>query len=122
MRAYGTVQDVTDQKTMELELIHLERIRAVGELSAGVSHNLNNILTAVTLPAQMLKRQIVDPMQLENVGIIIEASIRAKDLVHRLHLSTRGLEEKDLLCLPKVTKGIATGYVIGQIHIQHDFV
>lgn len=45
------LEDITARKQMEQELIHLERLRAVGELSAGVSHNLNNILTNVMGPA-----------------------------------------------------------------------
>jgi two-component system, cell cycle sensor histidine kinase and response regulator CckA len=88
--------DVTERKRTEKELIHLERLRAVGELSAGVSHNLNNILTNVLGPAQLLKRKTDDPELLLEVDSIVTSAIRARDLVHDLHRSVRTPEEKSL--------------------------
>ncbi|MBT4138565.1 MAG: hybrid sensor histidine kinase/response regulator [Candidatus Latescibacteria bacterium] len=44
----------------------------------------------------MLKEEIADPEQLELIEVIFESSLRAKDLVHRLHLSTRGVEDKSI--------------------------
>ena len=89
----GMGQDITEGKRMEQELIHTQRLRAVGELSAGVSHNLNNILTSVLGPAQLLKRRIEDPKAVEDVDDIIAGAIRARDLVRRLHTSVKGMKE-----------------------------
>ena len=89
----GTAFDITQRKQMERELIRLERLRALGEMSAGVSHNLNNILTSALGPAQLLQRMTGDPDILQEVNDIIASTRRARDLVHRLHLSTRGVEE-----------------------------
>lgn len=77
--------------------IRLERLRAVGELSAGVSHNLNNILSSVLGPAQLLKRMTDDSDILRETEDIISSARQARDLVHRLHLSVRGVEEDKLL-------------------------
>ena len=96
LKLLGTIQDITERKQMEQERIRLQRLRAAGALSAGVSHNLNNILVGILGPAEMLKMQIHDPDLLEDVDDIIAAGTRARDLVHRLHLSTRGLEEETL--------------------------
>ena len=92
----GSVHDITERKHMEQELIRLERLRAVGELSAGVSHNLNNILTNVLGPAQLLKRKTDDPEILREVDDIVTSAVRARDLVHELHLSVRTEEEESL--------------------------
>lgn len=89
-------RDITEHKQMEQELIRLERLRAVGELSAGVSHNLNNILTSVLGPAQLLKRKTDDPELLREVDDIVTSAVRARDLVHQLHLSVRNIEEEPL--------------------------
>ena len=88
--------DITECKRMEAELIRLERLRALGEMSAGVSHNLNNILTSVLGPAQILQRISDDPQVRREAESIIAATRRARDLVHRLHLSTRGVAEDEL--------------------------
>ena len=93
-------RDITERKQMEEELIRTQRLRASGELSAGISHNLNNILTGVLMPAQFLKLKIDDPEILEDVDDIIAAGLRAKDLAHRLHMSVRGIEEGKLQSIP----------------------
>jgi PAS domain S-box-containing protein len=87
---------IQDNRRMVEELIRTQRLRASGELSAGVSHNLNNILTGVLVPAQLLKLKTDDPELRQEVDEIITYGQRARDLVHRLHLSVRGLEEDTL--------------------------
>jgi signal transduction histidine kinase/DNA-binding response OmpR family regulator len=81
--------DVTERRKMEEELIRTQRLRAVNELSAGISHNLNNILTSILGPAQLLRRMTDDPDLLTEIDDIAASANRAKELVHRLHLSTR---------------------------------
>ena len=92
----GNIRDITERKQVEQELIRLERLRAVGELSAGVSHNLNNILTNVLGPAQLLKRKTDDPEILLEVDDIVTSAVRARDLVHELHQSVRTDGEEPL--------------------------
>ena len=84
-------QDGTQRRQMEQELIRMERLHALGEMSAGVSHNLNNILTSVLGPAQILLRTTKDRDMRFGIEGIISAARRARDLVHHLHLSTRGV-------------------------------
>ena len=93
----GILQDITERKQFEMERVRIERLGALGELSAGVSHNLNNILSGVLLPAQFLTYRTKDAEILEEVKAIISAGERAQDLVHRLHLSTKGVDDETLL-------------------------
>ena len=74
----------------ELELVRLERHRALGEMAAGISHNLNNILTGVVGPAQLLKQFSEDATVHKEADQIIKAGERAMDLVYRLYRSARG--------------------------------
>jgi PAS domain S-box-containing protein len=96
----GITLDITENKQMERELIRLERLRAVGELSAGVSHNLNNILTNILGPAQILQRKTDDPELLREIDDIEISARRARDLVHELHLSVRNVKEESLHPVP----------------------
>ena len=89
-------QDVTDRQQLEQEVIHLERMRVSGELAAGVSHNLNNMLTAVLGPAQLLLRKSDDPMIRREADAILHAGRRARDLVTRLDLAVRAGRETPL--------------------------
>ena len=88
----GLNLDISERRKTEQELIRLERMRASGELSAGVSHNLNNILTSVLGPAQLLKRMTDDPKLLREIEDIVASATRAKDLVRNLHQSARTVE------------------------------
>ncbi len=49
----GVVLDLTEQKKAEQVILESERLRAVGELAAGVAHNFNNLLQAVIGGAQL---------------------------------------------------------------------
>ena len=92
--------DATEQKRLEEELVRTERLRAVGELSAGVSHNLNNMLVSILGPAQLLRRKSDDPDVLREADEIIVGARRARDLVHRLNLAVRGEVEKETVPVP----------------------
>lgn len=86
--------DVTERKRTEQEFLRLERLRALGEISAGISHNLNNLLVGILGPAQTLEKRVDDPRVLELAGDIVTSARRAKELVRRLHQAVRGGEEE----------------------------
>lgn len=90
--------DITETKRLEQELIRMERLRALGELAAGLTHNLNNLLTTVLLPAQLLQGLLADPAALEEVETIIRSAQRASDLLRRFYLSVHGGEAES--CQP----------------------
>jgi len=94
------VRDITERKQLEQEMLRLERLRAVGELAAGVSHNLNNMLVSVLGPAQLLKRKTDDPELLGEADHIIAGARRARDLVQRLNRAVRDEEESELVPVP----------------------
>ncbi|MEW6750332.1 MAG: ATP-binding protein [Candidatus Latescibacterota bacterium] len=81
---------------MERELVRVERLRAVGELAAGISHNLNNLLTGILGPAQLLGRMTTDPELLREVHDITTSGLRARDLVQRLQRSVRRMADERL--------------------------
>lgn len=88
--------EMTERKQAEQELVRTQRLRAVGELAAGVSHNLNNIITGIWGPAQLIKRTSRDTNVLQYVEHINTFAERAADLVTKLHQTTRVAEETEL--------------------------
>ena len=94
------LSDITAHRQLERELVQLERLRAVGELAAGVSHNLNNMLCTMLGPAQLILRFSDDPEVYREAEEILDSARRAQELVHRLNLSVRGVAEGQLEAVP----------------------
>ncbi|HOW89273.1 MAG TPA: ATP-binding protein, partial [Elusimicrobiales bacterium] len=50
------IRDLTDQRRMQAQLVKTEKLSAVGQLIAGIAHELNNPLTAVVGYAELVGR------------------------------------------------------------------
>ncbi|MCP4537515.1 MAG: response regulator [Chloroflexi bacterium] len=67
------------------QLLEQERLAAVGQLSAGIAHEFNNILAAIILTAQMgLREPDLSPELVDDFGIIVAESRRAADLTQQM--------------------------------------
>lgn len=87
-------QDVTEKHHLETELIQSEKLAAVGQLAAGVAHEINNPLAAVIANAQILMQDLPknETDWIESVKLIETAGQRAGNVVKNL----LGLARKEL--------------------------
>jgi signal transduction histidine kinase/CheY-like chemotaxis protein len=73
-------KDVTD-----LQLLQAHKMEAVGQLTGGVAHDLNNILTVITGTIEILSEAFADrPELLAITRMIDDAAARGADLTQRL--------------------------------------
>ncbi len=91
------LRDVTDKKKTKEEkeriqdqLIHAQKMEAVGTLAGGVAHDFNNMLTAIQGFAELSLMQVTpaDPIY-RNLKQIHRTSLRAADVVRQLLLFSR---------------------------------
>ena len=66
-------RDVTDLKRLEEQLIQAEKLAAMGQMLAGVAHELNNPLTAILGVTELLRERVASD----------ESSKRQLELTHR---------------------------------------
>jgi PAS domain S-box-containing protein len=79
------MRDVTEQKMMQSQLIHAEKLSVVGRLVSGVAHEINNPLTAVVGYSELLSKDQDVPGHLrEDLQYIFENAIRCRDIVGNL--------------------------------------
>jgi two-component system NtrC family sensor kinase len=84
-RAVVVWQDRTEERRLENSLMQAGKLAAIGQLAAGVAHEINNPLTAIKANAQMLQMVIpVDDENYEAVELISQASERAEKVVRGL--------------------------------------
>ena len=85
----AVLRDLTHRKRTEEERVRTQRLRASGELAAGIGHNLNNILVGILSPAQRLLEGGAEGTR-RDAKLILAAAERARDLVRRLNRSATG--------------------------------
>jgi PAS domain S-box-containing protein len=86
--AMGIGRDVTELRNLESDLRHAHKMQAIGQLTAGVAHNFNNLLTAI-LPNLELAAT-APPAQARAHRRDAEAAARtAAEMVHQLMLFAR---------------------------------
>ncbi|QDU10497.1 Sensor protein FixL [Gimesia aquarii] len=91
---YGTVQDVTERyeanrmaQEYRDELAHASRLAVMGELAAGISHELNQPLTAISNYSSSMKILLEQGQDVTELLSKIEAqSLRSGEIVRRLKL------------------------------------
>jgi signal transduction histidine kinase/DNA-binding response OmpR family regulator len=82
---FGSLQDVTDHKTLEEQLAQAQKMEAVGQLTGGVAHDFNNLLTIVMGNADMLIRRTDDESPiLPKLQAIRQAAERGQALNRQL--------------------------------------
>ncbi|MFH1680751.1 MAG: ATP-binding protein [Candidatus Eisenbacteria bacterium] len=74
-------QDLTDVRKMEEHVRHVDRLAAIGELSAGIAHEIRNPLATISGSIQVLQGDL--PVEGENCRLL-ELIVRESDRLHRI--------------------------------------
>lgn len=81
----GIVQDITERKQLEKQLLQAQKLEGIGRLAGGIAHDFNNILTSIIGYVGLINIKIpVDDPCRDYVKQILKASDRATTLVQQL--------------------------------------
>jgi Na+/proline symporter/signal transduction histidine kinase len=102
--------DQSEQKTLEGQLMHSQRLVAIGGLAAGVAHEIGNPITGIDCLAQDMKYETDNPVVLEMAGQIREQASRVTKIVQSMmnfaHSGKQGGKEKTAEHIPHALRKI----------------
>ncbi len=89
----GIARDITEQKKVENQLQQAQKMQAIGNLVAGVAHDLNNVLSGlVSYPEMLLLELPMDSPLRPKIAIIQRSGQKAASMVQDLlTLARRGV-------------------------------
>jgi len=82
--ALGNARAFEELAQAQARLLHSERVNALGQMAAGVAHELNNPLTAVMGHAELLLTGELDAQQREDAAGVLENSARCRTIIDDL--------------------------------------
>lgn len=78
-------KDITDQKRVENQIQKTEKLASLGQLAAGVAHEINNPLGVILCYTDLLKRQMKElPQELSDVATIEKHALNCQRIVSDL--------------------------------------
>jgi PAS domain S-box-containing protein len=81
----GVQRDITEELKLRDQLVHSERLSAVGELVAGVAHEINNPLqTIVGCVELLIEERKATGQQLQDLQLVRQEAARAGQIVRNL--------------------------------------
>jgi signal transduction histidine kinase/DNA-binding response OmpR family regulator len=71
------------------QLVKTERLRALGEMAAGVAHDFNNLLSVILGRAELMLRRVREPSMIRDLEAVRRAAQDGADTVRRIQEFTR---------------------------------
>ena len=80
----GVERDITDELNLRDQLVHTERLSAIGELVAGVAHEINNPLQTIIGCVELMIEQERPPEDSRDLEVVRQEATRAGQIVRNL--------------------------------------
>jgi PAS domain S-box-containing protein len=90
-----------EKRQLQAQLLHAQKLEAIGTLAGGIAHDFNNILAAVIGYADMAKEEVQEGTSLaRDLNQVLKAGHRAKDLVKQILAFSRQADHEPISFYP----------------------
>jgi PAS domain S-box-containing protein len=89
-RCVGVAEDITESKKLQEQFFRAQRMEAVGTLSGGIAHDLNNILAPILMAPAMLREYARSDHERRLLDLIEQSAQRGAHVVRQLLTFSRG--------------------------------
>ena len=86
------VLDLTERKRLEQQFLRAQRMEGIGTLSAGIAHDLNNVLAPILMSVGVLRGRLPDAEDQQFLDSLEQSCQRGADLVKQVLWFSRGVE------------------------------
>ncbi|NOT60655.1 MAG: PAS domain S-box protein, partial [Acidobacteria bacterium] len=93
--------DVTEKKQLEAQFLRAQRMESIGTLAGGIAHDLNNILSPISMGLQMMQMKYADEHAQKMLGMMTTNVNRGADMVKQILQFARGVSGERLALQPK---------------------
>lgn len=83
--------NITEKKKLEAQFLRTQRMENLGSLASGIAHDLNNLLTPITLSLDLLKRR-ADERSLRLIERVEASTKRGSEMVKQILSFAKGIE------------------------------
>ncbi len=102
------LRDVTVQRRLEQELLHSQKMEAIGRLAGGIAHDFNNLLAVIASYGELVFQELSDgDPRRPDLAEVLAAAHRAASLTRQLlAFSRKGMLQPRQIDLNEVVSGL----------------
>jgi two-component system cell cycle sensor histidine kinase/response regulator CckA len=103
------LRDITQQKKLQAQLLHAQKMESIGTMASGVAHNFRNILAGISVNNQLIQVKNTENQDLMEISEEVSDAVeKGSQLVERLmQFATKQTEkEYKILNLSQVIQGV----------------
>jgi two-component system, cell cycle sensor histidine kinase and response regulator CckA len=93
--------DITEKKQLEAQFLRAQRMESIGTLAGGIAHDLNNVLSPLSMGLQMMQMKYADEYAQKMLGMMNTNVQRGAEMVKQILQFARGVGGERIALQPK---------------------